>query len=335
MDDLREASPRNGHRLVILDARPPLNARANTAMGKGTEKTGPGTGYPNCHLIYMGIGNIHVVRRSLEEMKKLIRSSHERLTIHSESRKSRHDPARSSRMLNTEEKKSRKSMFSKIFSRHKTSGTKSHGDEAEEDEENAECPYDTASEASESLSEEEEDGDDDADLDEFSSDHGIFSVDNPVDMLKVEPPTEGQNEDTEVSRRSVSSDLHKPATEQRCHSVFSISSKRKHTRPSKTSERIYHTAHLGPAVDDGLHVTSRKNRNRLTGSEWSTASMSSGQNRTITVEREHDDDEWASAIAGTGWFSLCSRILNAAMKVARLVDECGTSVLIHCSGKSS
>lgn len=45
----------NSDDLIILDARPSINAKANRANGGGYEN------YPQCHLKFMDIQNIHVV----------------------------------------------------------------------------------------------------------------------------------------------------------------------------------------------------------------------------------------------------------------------------------
>ena len=48
---------------VIVDARPLLNAQANQAVGKGYESSKM---YENARILFMGIPNIHVVRKSYE-----------------------------------------------------------------------------------------------------------------------------------------------------------------------------------------------------------------------------------------------------------------------------
>lgn len=48
---------------MIVDARPLLNAQANQAVGKGYESSKM---YENTHILFMGIPNIHVVRKSYE-----------------------------------------------------------------------------------------------------------------------------------------------------------------------------------------------------------------------------------------------------------------------------
>lgn len=53
----------NSKYLLILDARPSINAKANRANGGGYEN------YSNCQLKFMDIQNIHVVRESLKKLK--------------------------------------------------------------------------------------------------------------------------------------------------------------------------------------------------------------------------------------------------------------------------
>jgi myotubularin-related protein 1/2 len=55
---------------VLMDARPYQNAVANRALGAGFEKT---ENYMNCQIEFLGIDNIHVMRDSLEKVKKLAR----------------------------------------------------------------------------------------------------------------------------------------------------------------------------------------------------------------------------------------------------------------------
>lgn len=52
--------------LFIVDARPKLNAVANQVKGLGYEK-----GYANTRVIFLGIDNIHVMRKSFKKMKKV------------------------------------------------------------------------------------------------------------------------------------------------------------------------------------------------------------------------------------------------------------------------
>lgn len=54
--------------LVIIDARPKINAQANQAAGKGYEM---GRGYENCRVLFMGIANIHVMRKSIDSLEEL------------------------------------------------------------------------------------------------------------------------------------------------------------------------------------------------------------------------------------------------------------------------
>ncbi|EAL71986.1 hypothetical protein DDB_G0269272 [Dictyostelium discoideum AX4] len=58
--------------LYLIDARPKLNAYANTANGAGFENI---HNYPNCKLVFMNIPNIHVIRKSLEKLTSSMRSS--------------------------------------------------------------------------------------------------------------------------------------------------------------------------------------------------------------------------------------------------------------------
>jgi myotubularin-related protein 1/2 len=58
-----DANP-NHQKLLILDARPPVNAKVNRAVGGGYEN-----GYENCELVFLDIQNIHVVRDSLKAVK--------------------------------------------------------------------------------------------------------------------------------------------------------------------------------------------------------------------------------------------------------------------------
>ena len=54
----------NGKHLVILDARPSVNAKANRVKGGGYEEE-----YPRCTLQFMDIQNIHSIRRSMMALK--------------------------------------------------------------------------------------------------------------------------------------------------------------------------------------------------------------------------------------------------------------------------
>jgi len=62
---IRQASPRPASEVIILDARPKLNAQANAVQGKGYESTGERGAYKTASLFFMDIENIHVMRRSL------------------------------------------------------------------------------------------------------------------------------------------------------------------------------------------------------------------------------------------------------------------------------
>ncbi|KAF2076685.1 hypothetical protein CYY_001998 [Polysphondylium violaceum] len=58
--------------LYVIDARPKLNAIANTANGAGFENI---SNYNNCKLVFMNIPNIHVIRKSLEKLVSAINPS--------------------------------------------------------------------------------------------------------------------------------------------------------------------------------------------------------------------------------------------------------------------
>ncbi|CAF0769870.1 unnamed protein product [Adineta ricciae] len=69
---IADANVNQGFKLVILDARPKVNAMANMANGGGYED------YPNCELEFHNIQNIHVMRESLRKLHAAIRNaSHE------------------------------------------------------------------------------------------------------------------------------------------------------------------------------------------------------------------------------------------------------------------
>ena len=59
--------------LVIVDARPVANARANLALGAGTElpENYQSTAVAECRVEYLGIENIHVMRKSYKALWKL------------------------------------------------------------------------------------------------------------------------------------------------------------------------------------------------------------------------------------------------------------------------
>ena len=50
LEAIRQASKSPAMKLVIIDARPKLNARANKTQGKGFENTGAGTAYVAARL---------------------------------------------------------------------------------------------------------------------------------------------------------------------------------------------------------------------------------------------------------------------------------------------
>jgi hypothetical protein len=58
----------NKRPLVIIDARPKINAQANQAAGKGYEI---GKGYENCRVLFMNIANIHVMRKSIDSLEEV------------------------------------------------------------------------------------------------------------------------------------------------------------------------------------------------------------------------------------------------------------------------
>lgn len=70
---IREAQGSADAKLHLLDARPRANAIANMAMGGGFEVMG-GSAYSGCDLEFLNIGNIHVMRNSLSDLKSLLES---------------------------------------------------------------------------------------------------------------------------------------------------------------------------------------------------------------------------------------------------------------------
>lgn len=60
--------------LPIFDARPKVNAVANTAMGFGWEMI---SHYPGCTLTFCNIENIHVMRNSYFKIRELVHSTSE------------------------------------------------------------------------------------------------------------------------------------------------------------------------------------------------------------------------------------------------------------------
>ena len=70
---IKEAQGSADAKLHLLDARPRANAIANMAMGGGFEVMG-GSAYNGCDLEFLNIGNIHVMRNSLSDLKSLIES---------------------------------------------------------------------------------------------------------------------------------------------------------------------------------------------------------------------------------------------------------------------
>lgn len=71
--EIAATNPQNNS-LAILDARPKVNAVANTAMGFGWEIL---SHYPGCTLTFCGIENIHVMRNSYFKVRDMIHSSNE------------------------------------------------------------------------------------------------------------------------------------------------------------------------------------------------------------------------------------------------------------------
>eukprot|EP01138_Halocafeteria_seosinensis_P008674 gb/GECG01008866.1/.p1 GENE.gb/GECG01008866.1/~~gb/GECG01008866.1/.p1 ORF type:complete len:1419 (+),score=156.48 gb/GECG01008866.1/:1-4257(+) len=341
----REASPHASERLVILDARAPLHAQANTALGKGTEKTGPGTGYPTCQLLYLNISNIHVIRKSLEQVNALLTKNHERIELHSAQKQ-----ASSSTDLLTatgtseRNKPTRQSLFDKLFRRKKKkksskSVSRSGGSFYTRGEVTA---MDTAAEEDESDSDDEEDDESESEdeVDTTLRDSEVFHNTNPVavakrgsDASQVKPVD--QSGGPRRSLQPLARGLSRLTREQRHNSVFAIKSNEGGLKPGRRSSRRSATKNkmtvLGTPVSRGPDSKKKTKKQRESG-EWATAHMSVTKQRGVyTVERQAIEDDWAAQIANTGWFGHCALILTAATKVVRLIDECGTSVLIHCS----
>ncbi|GJJ73064.1 myotubularin-related protein 6/7/8 [Entomortierella parvispora] len=63
---------------LIIDARPTVNAVANTAAGAGTENM---ENYRNCKKVYSGIDNIHVMRDSLNKLVEALQDLDTKGTI--------------------------------------------------------------------------------------------------------------------------------------------------------------------------------------------------------------------------------------------------------------
>jgi len=70
---IKEAQGSADAKLHLLDARPRANAIANMAMGGGFEVLS-GSAYSGCDLEFLNIGNIHVMRNSLSDLKSLLES---------------------------------------------------------------------------------------------------------------------------------------------------------------------------------------------------------------------------------------------------------------------
>ena len=69
-DGYKGSGRRTGPVLWFVDARPSLNAVVNRATGGGVESTAC---YHRAELTFLGIGNIHAVRRALEELAATMR----------------------------------------------------------------------------------------------------------------------------------------------------------------------------------------------------------------------------------------------------------------------
>ncbi|KAJ3452866.1 hypothetical protein M0812_04644 [Anaeramoeba flamelloides] len=67
LEAIRNAND-NKKQLFIIDCRPKKNAVGNIAKGGGYEIS---DNYPNCQLIFLGIENIHVMRKSFEKLREL------------------------------------------------------------------------------------------------------------------------------------------------------------------------------------------------------------------------------------------------------------------------
>lgn len=59
---------KHGKKLYVMDARPKINAYANIAMGGGYELD---EAYPNMDFCFLDIGNIHVMRESLNKLQDI------------------------------------------------------------------------------------------------------------------------------------------------------------------------------------------------------------------------------------------------------------------------
>ncbi|GBP81252.1 Myotubularin-related protein 8 [Eumeta japonica] len=64
LDLIRRANPNCGY-MYVVDTRPRINAMVNRAAGKGYENE---AFYENIKFQFMGIGNIHVMRKSLQKL---------------------------------------------------------------------------------------------------------------------------------------------------------------------------------------------------------------------------------------------------------------------------
>ena len=66
---LSECQPDKAATFYVIDARPRANAVGNQAMGKGFEDS---SNYAGSETLFMGIGNIHVMRRALGKLQSAI-----------------------------------------------------------------------------------------------------------------------------------------------------------------------------------------------------------------------------------------------------------------------
>ena len=64
--------------LIIADARPKINAQANQAAGKGYEFE---RNYEHIKIVFLGIANIHAMRKSLEMAIDVCTSSSEKINF--------------------------------------------------------------------------------------------------------------------------------------------------------------------------------------------------------------------------------------------------------------
>ncbi|MDP2437146.1 MAG: myotubularin family protein [archaeon] len=72
LESIRKTNKTNSTLLFIYDCRPKANAMGQQAMGNGYESVGIGTGYANCKLEFLNIANIHVMRKSMNQIYGLV-----------------------------------------------------------------------------------------------------------------------------------------------------------------------------------------------------------------------------------------------------------------------